>query len=155
MTQEKQAAAVQASGTSQAAQIAALQAQLAALQDAFVKQCGGPASNSSGRRLVGCRSVADDAPGAPPQSDKLPFIVGGAICGLALLRAVAFLAARRLEAKRRERKRRAGKRRRSGAVVRAASPPLARRRPILFLTTSPATSTTCVGPHARTQNEAA
>ena len=37
---------------------------LAALQDAFVKQCGAPASNSSGRRLVGCRSVADDAPGS-------------------------------------------------------------------------------------------
>jgi hypothetical protein len=54
------------------------------------------------RRLVCCRSVADDAPGAPPPSDTLPFIFGGAIGGLALLSAVAVLAARRLEAKRRE-----------------------------------------------------
>jgi hypothetical protein len=101
VSQASQVAALQTSGASQAAQIAALQAQLAVLQDAFVKQCGAPASNSTGRRLAGCRSVADDAPGAPPQSDKMPFIVGGAI-GLALLSAVAILTAMRLKATRRE-----------------------------------------------------
>ena len=46
-SQASRVAALQASGTSQATQIAALQAQLAALQDAFVKQCGAPASAAS------------------------------------------------------------------------------------------------------------
>jgi hypothetical protein len=90
-----QVAALQASGASQANQITALQAQLAALQAAFVAQCGAPATNSTGRRLWGCRSAA--ATDAPTQPDKLPFIIGGAVAGGLLLGAVAVLMAMRLK----------------------------------------------------------
>jgi hypothetical protein len=78
----------------QTSQIAALQAQLAALQAAFVTQCGAPATNSTGRRLGGCRSAAaTDAPAPTQPENKLPVIVGAAVAGGLLVAAVAVFTA--------------------------------------------------------------